>query len=377
MVGSGDSVTVGAPLVANAAVTAEVLEHGRAKKIRIVKFKRRKHYRRQMGHRQNYTRAADHRHLRRLTHPAPFPPSPPGTPGHLPGAHRRARHRTDDDMAHKKAGGSTRNGRDSISKRLGVKKFGGEEVIAGNIIVAPARHSLAPGRERRPGQGSHDLREDRRHGVVPGPRPGQPQVHRRGAGGRRLNSSLGGADGPGHFSGPQRRRGSRFGGPFAMLRSPSSSDRWWGDGHAPPTSDDAGRRGHRQDRASRRRGRHARRQSQHPAEQHRIGSGLPRRRVRCQGTAQHPPGVATREQHRGAHRAPSGGRHSAIGRRKVASSGASIMGRESVIALSPFRHPSAVLPPRRGRPSTHPPAPVKFVDEARIKVLAGDGGNGA
>ncbi|HEX4871760.1 MAG TPA: 50S ribosomal protein L27 [Nevskiaceae bacterium] len=38
-------------------------------------------------------------------------------------------------MAHKKAGGSTRNGRDSESKRLGIKKFGGEQVIAGNIIV--------------------------------------------------------------------------------------------------------------------------------------------------------------------------------------------------------------------------------------------------
>lgn len=38
-------------------------------------------------------------------------------------------------MAHKKAGGSSRNGRDSESKRLGVKKFGGERVIAGNIIV--------------------------------------------------------------------------------------------------------------------------------------------------------------------------------------------------------------------------------------------------
>lgn len=38
-------------------------------------------------------------------------------------------------MAHKKAGGSTRNGRDSESKRLGVKKFGGEVVKAGNIIV--------------------------------------------------------------------------------------------------------------------------------------------------------------------------------------------------------------------------------------------------
>jgi len=38
-------------------------------------------------------------------------------------------------MAHKKAGGSTRNGRDSISKRLGVKRFGGEEVLAGNILI--------------------------------------------------------------------------------------------------------------------------------------------------------------------------------------------------------------------------------------------------
>ncbi len=38
-------------------------------------------------------------------------------------------------MAHKKAGGSTRNGRDSESKRLGVKRFGGESVTAGNIIV--------------------------------------------------------------------------------------------------------------------------------------------------------------------------------------------------------------------------------------------------
>jgi len=38
-------------------------------------------------------------------------------------------------MAHKKAGGSTNNGRDSISKRLGVKRFGGESVLAGNIII--------------------------------------------------------------------------------------------------------------------------------------------------------------------------------------------------------------------------------------------------
>lgn len=38
-------------------------------------------------------------------------------------------------MAHKKAGGSTQNGRDSISKRLGVKRWGGQQVVAGNILV--------------------------------------------------------------------------------------------------------------------------------------------------------------------------------------------------------------------------------------------------
>jgi large subunit ribosomal protein L27 len=48
-------------------------------------------------------------------------------------------------MAHKKAGGSTRNGRDSKSKRLGVKRFGGEQVIAGNIIVRQRGTEYHPG----------------------------------------------------------------------------------------------------------------------------------------------------------------------------------------------------------------------------------------
>lgn len=49
-------------------------------------------------------------------------------------------------MAHKKAGGSTRNGRDSQSKRLGVKRFGGQEVLAGNIIVRQRGTQFHPGR---------------------------------------------------------------------------------------------------------------------------------------------------------------------------------------------------------------------------------------
>ena len=48
-------------------------------------------------------------------------------------------------MAHKKAGGSTRNGRDSHSKRLGLKKFGGEIVIAGNILVRQRGTQFHPG----------------------------------------------------------------------------------------------------------------------------------------------------------------------------------------------------------------------------------------
>lgn len=48
-------------------------------------------------------------------------------------------------MAHKKAGGSTSNGRDSISKRLGVKRFGGEVVRAGNIIVRQRGTHFHPG----------------------------------------------------------------------------------------------------------------------------------------------------------------------------------------------------------------------------------------
>ena len=55
MVGDGETINVGSPNVSGASVEARVLEHGRHKKIDVIKFRRRKHYRRQMGHRQNYT----------------------------------------------------------------------------------------------------------------------------------------------------------------------------------------------------------------------------------------------------------------------------------------------------------------------------------
>jgi len=57
-------------------------------------------------------------------------------------------------MAHKKGGGSTRNGRDSNAQRLGVKKFGGERVLAGNIIVRQRGTRIHPG--ANVGRGSDD-----------------------------------------------------------------------------------------------------------------------------------------------------------------------------------------------------------------------------
>jgi large subunit ribosomal protein L21 len=55
LLGNGDTVTVGAPAVDGAKVTATVKGHGRHEKIRIIKFRRRKHHMKRMGHRQHYT----------------------------------------------------------------------------------------------------------------------------------------------------------------------------------------------------------------------------------------------------------------------------------------------------------------------------------
>lgn len=55
LVSDGDSVKVGSPVVAGAKVTAEVVSHGRADKVKIIKFRRRKHYMRRAGHRQWFT----------------------------------------------------------------------------------------------------------------------------------------------------------------------------------------------------------------------------------------------------------------------------------------------------------------------------------
>lgn len=55
MLGDGEKITIGTPNIAGAKVSATVKSHGRLDKIRIVKFRRRKHHRKQMGHRQHFT----------------------------------------------------------------------------------------------------------------------------------------------------------------------------------------------------------------------------------------------------------------------------------------------------------------------------------
>lgn len=67
-------------------------------------------------------------------------------------------------MAHKKGVGSTRNGRDSASQRLGVKRFGGESVIAGNILVRQRGTKFHPG--LNVGKGSDDTLFAKVSGVV-------------------------------------------------------------------------------------------------------------------------------------------------------------------------------------------------------------------
>lgn len=67
-------------------------------------------------------------------------------------------------MAHKKAGGSSRNGRESQSKRLGVKRYGGQEVLAGNILVRQRGTKFHPG--LNVGKGNDDTLYAKAHGVV-------------------------------------------------------------------------------------------------------------------------------------------------------------------------------------------------------------------
>ena len=81
------------------------------------------------------------------------------------------------DMAHKKAGGSSRNGRDSESKRLGVKKFGSETVRAGNIIVRQRGTKWHPGDNVGLGKDHTLVCAYRRRGLFRDGKLGRKYVH--------------------------------------------------------------------------------------------------------------------------------------------------------------------------------------------------------
>jgi large subunit ribosomal protein L27 len=76
-------------------------------------------------------------------------------------------------MAHKKAGGSSRNGRDSESKRLGVKRYAGQEVLAGNILVRQRGTKFHPG--KNVGRGKDDTLFATANGKVEFSRKGPKQ----------------------------------------------------------------------------------------------------------------------------------------------------------------------------------------------------------
>ena len=99
--------------------------------------------------------------------------SPASTAGRSKGQHQ---------MAHKKGASSTRNGRDSNAQRLGVKRFGGQLVNAGEIIVRQRGTHFHPGAERRPGRRRHAVRAQRGCGRVRQPPWPQGRQHRPGAG---------------------------------------------------------------------------------------------------------------------------------------------------------------------------------------------------
>jgi len=114
----GDAVTTDAEKLAKVTVTAEVLGEERGPKIVIQKFKNKTGYKKRQGHRQDLTRV-------KVT---------------------GIKYATGDaEMAHKKGASSTRNGRDSNAQRLGVKRFGGQAVNAGEIIVRQRGTHFHPG----------------------------------------------------------------------------------------------------------------------------------------------------------------------------------------------------------------------------------------
>ena len=162
----GDKFTHGRPLIEGATVTGEVVEQRKDKKVIAFKYRRRKGYHRTVGHRRKLTRV-------KITGISL------GGKTSKPKKSQRNRRNFNCLMAHKKGQGSVKNGRDSVSKRLGVKKFGSEAVVAGNIIIRQRGTKFLPGQERRTRPRLHDFRAGRRPGALRSRRtPGERRARR-------------------------------------------------------------------------------------------------------------------------------------------------------------------------------------------------------
>ena len=119
-------------MVEGAKVKATVTRQAKGRKVIIFKYRPSKRYRRKKGHRQHYTRLRIDEIVR--------------VGRRMPGKALKGM-----KMAHKKGGGSSRNGRDSNSKRLGVKRFDGEMVTSGSILVRQRGTKFKPGTQRGAG----------------------------------------------------------------------------------------------------------------------------------------------------------------------------------------------------------------------------------
>ena len=168
----GDAVTHEADKLAEVAVTAEVVAQTKGPKIRIHKYKNKTGYHKRMGHRQKLTQLK------------------------VTGIAATVR-RT--DMAHKKGASSSRNGRDSNAQFLGVKRFGGQVVNAGEILVRQRGTKFHPGAGRRPRRRRHAVRARRGQRPVRHLARSQDRQHRPGRG---LSSPVDAEAGPGDRARP-------------------------------------------------------------------------------------------------------------------------------------------------------------------------------
>ena len=121
LVNNDGDLLIGKPYLESVKVKGKILEHLRSRKTIVYKMRPKKKTRKKQGHRQDLTRVLieeiniNYKYLRNIK------------------------------MAHKKGAGSTKNGRDSNAKRLGVKRFGGEKVKAGSILIRQRGMKFKPG----------------------------------------------------------------------------------------------------------------------------------------------------------------------------------------------------------------------------------------